>query len=173
MTLLREPTETACEASSFVRAMRNVASSVTVVTTEGAAGRHGATVSAFCSVSVEPPKVLVCLKANSRIARQVECNGFFCVNLLPQSHWQIAERFAGKLDAVEADRFRGIDSTDDRGPMIDGATVFFCRVTDAMTCATHRIVIGQVMQVRDSGLPPLVYFQGGYHSISPQAQEPE
>jgi flavin reductase (DIM6/NTAB) family NADH-FMN oxidoreductase RutF len=49
--------------------MRRVASSVTVVTTDGAAGRFGTTVSAFSSVSADPPTVLVCLFAQSRIAK--------------------------------------------------------------------------------------------------------
>lgn len=38
-----------------IEALRDVASSVSVVATDGAAGRHGATVSAFCSVSADPP----------------------------------------------------------------------------------------------------------------------
>ena len=56
----------------FVGAMREVAASVTVVTTDGPCGRHGATVSAFSSVSADPPTVLVCLHADSRIAKAVE-----------------------------------------------------------------------------------------------------
>jgi flavin reductase (DIM6/NTAB) family NADH-FMN oxidoreductase RutF len=50
MTVARDP---------FIRAMRGVANSVAIVTTDGVAGRHGATVSAFCSVSADPPSVLV------------------------------------------------------------------------------------------------------------------
>ena len=66
---------------SFISAMRRVASSVTVVTTDGPGGRHGATVSAFYSVA-DPPSALVCLKADSRIARSVSArNGVFCVNV--------------------------------------------------------------------------------------------
>ena len=61
----------------FLRAMRCVASSVTVVTTDGPGGRHGATVSAFCSLSADPPSALVCLKAESRIARLVAAQPAF------------------------------------------------------------------------------------------------
>ena len=49
--------------------MRQVAATVTVVTTDGPAGQAGATVSAFSSLSADPPSVLVCLKADTRIAQ--------------------------------------------------------------------------------------------------------
>ena len=57
---------------NFLQAMRRVASSVTVVTTDGPHGRHGATVSAFCSVSADPPSVLICLRADSRIESRIQ-----------------------------------------------------------------------------------------------------
>jgi len=64
--------------------MRQVAATVTVVTTDGPSGQAGATVSAFTSLSADPPSVLVCLRADSRIARAVQDNGVFCVNVLPE-----------------------------------------------------------------------------------------
>ena len=57
--------------TAFIHAMRGVAASVTVVTTNGKAGRRGATVSAFCSVSADPPTILVCLNKSSGIADAV------------------------------------------------------------------------------------------------------
>ncbi|MEQ9673623.1 MAG: flavin reductase family protein, partial [Roseovarius indicus] len=80
----------------FISAMRRVAASVTVVTTDGPAGRAGATVSAFSSVSADPPTVLVCLHAQSRIAGFVQENKRFCVNVLPERFSDIADRFAGR-----------------------------------------------------------------------------
>ena len=68
---------TAAHRQDFINAMRTVASSVSVVTTDGPVGRHGATVSAFCSVSADPPTLLVCLNSGSRIARTVAENGQF------------------------------------------------------------------------------------------------
>ena len=54
--------------TAFIHAMRGVAARVTVVTTNGKAGQRGATVSAFCSVSADPPTILVCLNKSSGIA---------------------------------------------------------------------------------------------------------
>ena len=62
----------------FIEALRGVASSVSVVTTDGAAGRHGATVSAFCSVSADPPTLLVCLRGQSRIRSEERRVGKEC-----------------------------------------------------------------------------------------------
>src|SRR6056297_3656043 len=83
---------------NFIDAMRQVASTVTVVTTDGPAGQAGATVSAFSSLSADPPSVLVCLKDDSRIAKAVRENGVFCVNVLPEDAVKTAQSFAGAYD---------------------------------------------------------------------------
>ena len=84
--------------TAFIHAMRGVAASVTVVTTNGKAGQRGATVSAFCSVSADPPTILVCLNKSSGIADAVAENGLFNVNILRNDQAMIARRFAGNDD---------------------------------------------------------------------------
>lgn len=155
----------------FIEAMRGVAASVTVVTTDGISGRHGATVSAFSSVSADPPTVLVCLHADSRIARAVTANGRFCVNVLPETSAEIADRFAGRHDGWIADRFSGIDCHGKPGspPLIDGATGFSCRVQQSVRSGTHLIVIGHVGDVIEGGAKPLAWREGSYHRVVPQA----
>lgn len=154
----------------FVGAMREVASSVTVVTTDGSCGRHGATVSAFSSVSADPPTVLVCLHSESRIAKAVEDNQNFCVNVLPEQSAEIADRFAGFHDKQVADRFSGIDTYGVLGvpPLIDGATGFQCETQQTLRSGTHLIVIGLVRNVLRSGARPLTYRDGSYHRVVPQ-----
>ena len=154
---------------AFIGAMRRVPTSVTVVTTDGPGGRHGATVSAFSSVSADPPTILVCLKSESRIARAVAVNGTLCVNVLPQSGADIARRFAGFDDALVGDRFDGIDTYGKRGtpPTIDGATVFFCSLTQNIVVGSHLIVVGVVHEVRDGMNEPLAYLAGAFHTVVP------
>lgn len=160
---------TATDASrdAFIRAMRLVASSVTVVTTDGPAGRHGATVSAFTSVSADPPTILVCLRADSRIAQAVEANGQLCVNVLPSDSQAVADRFAGKDDTWLADRFSGIECFGQPGaaPQIDGATVFSGTVQQSVLSGSHRIFIIGVATVREGMLQPLTYLDGAYHRV--------
>ncbi|MGB3314765.1 MAG: flavin reductase family protein [Albidovulum sp.] len=156
---------------AFIRTMRMVASSVTVVTTDGPAGRHGATVSAFTSVSADPPTILVCLRADSRIAQAVEENGLLCVNVLPAESRAIADRFAGKDDAWLEDRFSGIDCFGRPGaaPQIDGATIFSGTVEQSVLSGSHRIFIIRVNTVREGMDQPLTYLDGAYHRVVPEA----
>lgn len=156
---------------TFIAAMRRVASSVTVVTTDGPAGRFGATVSAFTSVSADPPTVLVCLHAQSRIARAVEANGMFCVNVLPQGSNAIADRFAGLHDADIPDRFTDIafHQSDGAPPELDGATSFRCRKDQVVTGGSHLVVFGVVLDVCIGGTEPLTYLDGAYHRVTPHS----
>ena len=154
----------------FIDAMRQVAASVTVVTTDGPGGRHGATVSAFSSVSADPPTVLVCLYADSRIARAVQKNGRFCVNVLGEDSAEIADRFAGRHDARITDRFSGIDCYGAAGqaPLIDGATGFHVHVQQMVRSGSHVIVIGHVRDVLTGTGKPLAYRNGSYHRVVPR-----
>ena len=160
----------AVERTDFIIAMRRVASSVTVVTTDGTAGRHGATVSAFSSVSADPPTVLVCLHAKSRIAAAVEGNGRFCVNVLPEHSDGIADRFAGVHDGQISDRFADIPCLGARGmpPSIEGATSFACKVDNIVQSGSHLVVFGRVEAVGHGNREPLTYLDGAYHRVLPK-----
>lgn len=153
---------------SFLRAMRCVANSVTVVTTDGSAGCHGATVSAFSSVSADPPMMLVCLRSDSRIAQAVAANRALCVNVLPHNRSDLANRFAGR-DGLD-DRFLGVSITSDLGtpPEINGATIFAGVVDQTIEAGSHCIFVCRVHAVRSGEELPLAYLDGAYHTLVPQ-----
>ncbi len=152
---------------AFIAAMRQVASTVTVVTTDGPAGKAGATVSAFSSLSADPPSVLVCLRSASKIAQTVAGNGTFCVNILPEDGSDLAVLFAG---AVE-DRFAGLDSTDTEfGPTLPRATAFACSLNHRHVHGSHDICIGDVVAISDAGEKPLTYMSGAFHIVRPKAE---
>ncbi len=153
----------AAHRQDFINAMRTVASSVSVVTTDGAAGRHGATVSAFCSVSADPPTLLVCLNSGSRIAQTVAENGQFAVNVLPETERATAERFAGWRG--EDDRFHGADWNDSACPGLNGATVFFCSVQETSLAGSHHVFFGKVEAMQEGRARPLTYFDGAFHRV--------
>ena len=159
--------------NTFLAAMRNVASSVTVVTTDGFTGRQGATVSAFSSLSADPPSVLVCLRTESRIARAVASNGVFCVNVLPEGADAIATRFSGRLDHMLPNRFAGLvlRPTATMCPGLPGAQSFACHVLDTKEHASHTIFIGGVAEILPADGPPLAYLNGSYHGLRPQLPE--
>ena len=153
----------------FLTAMRNVANSVTVVTTNGSSGKHGATVSAFSSVSADPPTVLVCLNSASSILKHVTENTRFCVNVLPETEEYVASRFAGFHDDEFKDRFIGIShqNIDNQPPMLDGATAFHCDLDQTVVSGSHVICIGLVTATRPVAASPLIYLDRKYHKTGP------
>ncbi len=161
------PAEAGVERAAFIAAMRSVANSVTVVTTNGIVGCHGGTVSAFCSVSADPPTVLVCLMDSSRIAQTTRENGHFCVNVLPYASQHVADRFAGRHDNTVADRFDGIACEPGLAamPLIENSTAFTCRLHETLLTGSHRIFVGRVLAVREGIPEPLIYFNGHYGQV--------
>jgi flavin reductase (DIM6/NTAB) family NADH-FMN oxidoreductase RutF len=142
------------ERKAFIDAMRSVASSVTVVTTDGNEGRYGATVSAFCSVSADPPTILVCLNEGSRITQHVIANRKLNIN----AH-----------DHEIKDRFDNIPLNTDDVPSIRGATVLSCEIDQIIPSGSHQIVIGKVKSVAKANNHPLTYYDGAYHQVTPLA----
>ncbi len=149
---------------AFLAAMRDVANTVTVVTTDGPAGRYGATATAFASVSADPPTVLVCLNAAARIAQHVTRNRVFCVNVLPQGAAHIARRFAGADDADVADRFDGI-ACSGHVPHLEEAGAFVCDLMQAVPSGSHLILIGRVAAASPLGAKPLIYRDGAFGTV--------
>ena len=154
---------------NFIRAMRSVATSVSVVTTAGPSGVHGATVSSFTSLSADPPTVLICLRTMSRIAHAVSQNGVFCVNVLSERDQITADTFAGRFDDVRSDRFADIPCRQvaRHGPVIGDSTAFACAVESVLEQASHTVFIGRVDDVNVGKHLPLTYLDGQYHSVSP------
>lgn len=159
--------------SAFISTMRRVASSVTVVTTNGPFGRHGATVSAFCSVSADPPTVLVCLHSKSRIADLVARNRCYNVNVLPDDCEHLARRFCGVEDELFPDRFSEISLVDEEIPAISGATIVRCSLQQSIVSGSHQIMIGRVLSTTESAIKPLAFLDGSYHEVRPLAGKPQ
>ena len=148
--------------TEFIAAMRHVAASVTVVTSNGPAGKHGATVSAFASVSADPPTVMVCLRSDSRIANAVKENANFAVSVLPKGAAEVAMRFAGSDDLQVENRFAEVPHKDWDAPHLDGSTSFSCDVVQAVEQGSHTAFFGTVSWAGSSETPPLIYFDGAF-----------
>lgn len=156
----------------FIAGMRQAASGVTVVTTDGPGGRQGATVSAMCSVSADPPALLVCIYGQGRTAAAIAENGVFCVNLLAEAQQPLAEIFAGR---VETEPF-GAGSWQQLAtgaPVLgDAMAAFDCRVAQVFEHGTHCIFVGSVAEVRVGDGRPLVYADRSFRRTLPLAARP-
>jgi flavin reductase (DIM6/NTAB) family NADH-FMN oxidoreductase RutF len=140
-------------------------SGVTVVTTKGADGSdEGMTVSAFSSVSLEPPLVLICIEKNASAYEALTIAPGFVVNVLSASQEQIARRFS----IVDIDRFEGVGYSRSRNgyTIIDDVLgVIECRRVTNHDAGDHTIIVGEVETTRAETGTPLLYYRGGYAQL--------
>lgn len=158
--------------NAFLRAMAEAATSVTLVTTDGPAGRFGVTVSAFASVSADPPMLLACINRKSPAAAAVRRNGGFCVNVLSAAQSHLADIFAGR-----SERFRPYDfdcaewRRAEGGWRLDEAVASFdCALDREVAAGSHQILIGRVLETHRCAGPSagsLVYARRAYSVAQP------
>ena len=155
------------DATAFKKGMRHLAASVTLITTRHRELRGGLTATAVCSVSAEPPQILVCVNKSASAHDPIGHAGFFCVNILSPQHRKIAERFAG-MDGVEGDeRFKDMGewSTLTTGaPVLKGGPGSFdCKLVAELSAGTHTIYIGQIIDLAlDPEAHALLYADGTF-----------
>lgn len=137
--------------ATFRDGMSRLGSAVSVVTTLFAGKRHGFTASAVCSVSDTPPTLLVCINRASSCFAAFENARHFCVNTLMPGQEDLSNLFGGKTPAD--DRFalgewkEGLSGA----PILADASVSFeCELTNAVDEATHRILFGRVIGIRQN-----------------------
>ena len=158
------------EREHFVTVMRRAATGVTVVTTDGRAGRFGVTISAMCSVSVEPPSVLACVHGASPVTEAVQRNGCFCINILLTPQAFIADCFAGRVERLRGDRFACAEWTrlaTGAPVLVDALASFDCWLTNEVVFGSHRILLGTVEACTGRDGPALVYSNQGYGTVMP------
>ena len=152
----------------FLDAMSRTAAGVTVVTTEGAAGRFGQTVSAMSSVSADPPLLLVCINRKSPIRAAIGRHGVFGVSVLRADQRRIAESFAGRPRTGAPYDF-GIArwETEVTGsPLLAGAVARFdCELEAGYDAGSHTIFVGRVVATGAASGAPLVYARRGYGEL--------
>lgn len=157
------------ESKDYRDAMSHYAGAVQVVTTDGAAGRRGVTLTASCSVSDNPPTVLICLQKTHEENRLFTENGVFAINTLSGSQEQLAEAFSGRIGLTQDERFELAqwDRLTTGAPALVGAlAVFDCRVTSVQDHSTHYVLFGEVAALRAStDEEALIYLNRRYHRL--------
>lgn len=162
------------DSTVFRDAMARFPSGVTIVTTHDEGGRpHGFTASSFCSVSAEPPLVLVCLAKSANSYPVFAHNDRFAISILQDDHVHLARRFASK----DADKFAGGGFVrTPRGAIVleDALAVIECSVHRRYEGGDHIIMVGEVERVAlDDRRRPVVYFDRVFSTIcSPSCEHP-
>ncbi|MGR7025755.1 flavin reductase family protein [Geodermatophilus sp. URMC 62] len=142
--------------ATFRDVMAAVCTPVSVVTAMADGLPHGTTISAFTSLSMEPPMVLVSLDRSSELLRTVRGSGRFGLNVLSSSQSTLALKFATKGGVG---KFAGVRwDVEDGVPRLPGAASFLaCDVTDLVEGGDHVIVLGLVHAADTVSGPPLTY----------------
>lgn len=159
--------EAKVDEAAFRRGMRSLVASVSLVTTERAGVRSGLTATAVCSVSGDPPQLLVCINKRASAHDPIGEAGYFCVNVLAPKHRPLAELFGGRAGATQEHRFgKQCDwSTLTTGApvLVDCPASFDCTVSSAVTAGTHTIYIGRIVDIAlNCQELPLVYAHGSF-----------
>lgn len=160
------------DSTAMRNALRYWASGVSIVTTQLGERRGGVTVSAFNSLSVTPPQILVCLSKEASAVPLILEAGFFAVSILGDQHAPISDVFGGRIKPAEGmNRFDGLEwkTAITGAPILSDAIAYLdCTVAAQYDGSTHWIVVGAVATadtVSDSA-SPLVYYNRAYRALN-------
>jgi flavin reductase ActVB len=150
----------------FRQAMGRFPSGVTIVTTVDEHGRQwGFTASAFASLSLQPPRVLVCLNRAANCHESFSSADRFAVNILGAEHEELARHFATK--AIDKFGGRNFQPGDLRLPLLpDAVATLECRTADRLRGGDHTILIGEPVSIRLRSGPPAVFYDRRFWRLS-------
>jgi len=154
--------------AEFKTVMRQVVSSVAIVTSRAGKVRNGLTATAVCSVSAEPPTMLICVNRRASAESIIAESGAFAINFLTQDQHQIARLFStSKLSADERFVEGKWESLVTGAPVLDGAVAAFdCRVEECHLSGTHHIYIGRVVAATSLDQHALLYRDGSFRRLA-------
>ena len=149
-------------------AMARLAAAVNVITTNGPCGRAGFTATAVCSVTDDPPTLLVCLNRSASAHPAVIGNGILCINTLASDQEGLSNLFGGKTPMVERFAAANWSTWTTGAPVLDDAVASFeCRISQISSVGTHDILYCEVLALRRrASADGLVYFDRHYHGVS-------
>ena len=152
----------------FRLALRHFPAGVTIVTIRAGERTHGLTVSAFASVSAEPPLIAIIIENRHKAHVMLEEPGaVFAVNILGEEQSELSNRFAWVKDE---DRFAMGDWTTAAtgAPVLKDALAWLdCRIHARYPAGSHTVYIGEVhaSNVPKEEAPPLIYWNRGYRKL--------
>jgi flavin reductase (DIM6/NTAB) family NADH-FMN oxidoreductase RutF len=160
-----EPAELeALTSLEFREVIGHFASGVTVITAVDGQRPVGTTASAVCSLSLEPPMVVVCMNRTSQTGTVMDATGVFAMNILSEGQGALALHFAAK----HPDKFDGVPFEPGPlgQPLLEEALAHLeCRVSERVAGGTHTVFLAEVRSATAWSREPLAYFRGRYGRI--------
>jgi flavin reductase len=158
------------DAAEFKHAMRHAPTGVAVVTSVKDGEPRGITVSAFASVSADPPAILICVNREARSYLYISSSKIFCANLLAGDQRELAEHFAGKVRERQFDNIPYEVAITGAPVLRDTIAHFDCAVESENHFGSHSVFIGRVLACGARAGSPLGYFNGGFHDFHIQVE---
>ncbi|MEX0550001.1 flavin reductase [Raoultella ornithinolytica] len=158
--------------SDFRNAMAQLGSAITIITTDGPAGRFGFTASAVCSVTDSPPTLLVCMNRSSFAHSKFKENGVLCVNVLSARHQALSAVFANsQLRSEERFQHEQWLALETGSPaLISAVASVDCTISASHEVGSHSVFYCEVRQIRqDQPGDGLVWFNRRFHTLSAKA----
>lgn len=146
---------------AFRHIVGHFTSGVTIITTREDDKNWGITASAFSSVSLEPPMILVCVNKNTGTCHAISKTKVIGVNILHENQGELARKFA----QPQTDKFQGtsIEYGELGVPLVQDVLAHMeCRVVEEVTGGTHSIFLAEVQQASAYEKAPLVYYRGKF-----------
>lgn len=158
----------------FRKALRHFPAGVTIVTVKGGEKTHGLTVSAFASVSAEPPLIMIIIE-NRHHAHTLleEPEAVFAVNILGEGQSELSNRFAWVKDEDRFAMGHWTTATTGAPILVDALAWLDCHIHARYPAGSHTIYVGEVAasQVPAEEAPPLVYWNRGYRKLHLHEEE--
>ena len=163
---MTEVVERSDAAIQFRSVMRGVAGTVAIVTALQEGAPVGMAATAFCSVSMDPPSLLVCVNRTASVLPAIRATGRVCLSILQSDNHEVCSFFGGKYSQEERFKFHDWKATDSGLPFLQQAqAVIECAVAEELCHGTHCVFIADVIRVqcepRDNA-DPLIYVDGRY-----------
>lgn len=155
--------------SEFRQAMGCFATGVTVITVDEGGDIHGMTANAFCSVSLDPVLVLVCVDQHARTHGHLHARKRFGINVLSSSQQAISEYYACATESHQHAEEAGasFERTAHGTPVLGGALAYLeCRLHSTQPAGDHTIFIAEVEDIVVREGDPLLFFRGRYRKSS-------
>ncbi|KXK55634.1 MAG: flavin reductase [Chlorobi bacterium] len=151
------------------QALRQFASGVTIVTTQHDGIRYGITVSAFASVTLQPPTVMVSINSESQLADMIQESQAFAVHILAEDQAELSQRFSAAIDGDEKFGNLPVAEGVNGVPILDHAMARFeCVLDRTIRVGTHVVMFGKVVGTDSDPDPawPLLYYHREYHRLN-------
>jgi len=155
--------------AEFRLAMRQIASSVAIVTARSGNQRNGLTATAVCSVTAAPPTMLACINRSASAEPLIDASGAFAINFLADRQHGIARLFSTEKLSPEQRFAEGNWGHLETGsPVLESCVASFdCVVADRLAAGTHQIYLGRIVALTSLHQGVLIHRDGSFRRLEP------